>query len=285
MSICLGRLRLSVAICCWAVVLALFVQIVVWALTSYTDMRWRNLSGPTQSPLIVVGGTVTEATPSVLDDTGEVQARRTVDPNRVLTKYDPIFAHSARLARAVATAAVLALIALITLSVLLGAAAATDGIDRTVSAFAWAVVLALMITPLGVAIGAWDEGAMWSYAALVARVDAADSDIALGFTGGLHELVFIARFLFLPIACVVAAILCGLRFVSGVKAALLQREDLGLDRVLEREAANIKASSLHGGRGAAAMSRLVDPPPARPDEKPRASAKTPPQPAPPQRLI
>ncbi|MCZ6734322.1 MAG: hypothetical protein O7C65_00855 [Planctomycetota bacterium] len=57
------------------------------------------------------------------------------------------------------------------------------------------------------------------------------------------------RFLFLPAASLVGFILVGFQFGSAVEAVLLKSESMGLDPALEREAANISATSLHGGSG------------------------------------
>jgi hypothetical protein len=57
----------------------------------------------------------------------------------------------------------------------------------------------------------------------------------------------------LPLACVVAVAIIGLRFCAGVQAGMPVVESMKLDPVLEREAANITPGSLHGGRGAAAL--------------------------------
>ena len=51
-------------------------------------------------------------------------------------------------------------------------------------------------------------------------------------------------------------IVCG-RFSAGVEAGVMMRENLALDPVLEREAANIKATSLYGSRTAGALQRTV----------------------------
>ena len=95
----------------------------------------------------------------------------------------------------------------------------------------------------------WTDGGLWSYQNLVNQVDHADGEgqsLAVSF-------VPIARHLLLPLVCITGLALVGLRFSDGVRMGLIRKEVLTLDPALEREAGNIRLSSLHGGRGAAAM--------------------------------
>jgi hypothetical protein len=72
--------------------------------------------------------------------------------------------------------------------------------------------------------------------------------------GGIE---FYLRYLLLPFTCIIGLALLALRFSAGVEAAIV-RTDYRLDPVLEREAANIKASSLHGsGRNNAALGGTI----------------------------
>jgi hypothetical protein len=57
----------------------------------------------------------------------------------------------------------------------------------------------------------------------------------------------------LPLACLVGVTMIGLKFSTGVYAGIIPKERMRLDPVLEKEAANIKAASLHAGRAGAAM--------------------------------
>jgi hypothetical protein len=69
----------------------------------------------------------------------------------------------------------------------------------------------------------------------------------------LEGVTFFARFALLPLACLIGVAMIGLRFCAGIEAALPKREDMRLDPTLEREAANITPTSLHGARAGAAF--------------------------------
>ena len=96
---------------------------------------------------------------------------------------------------------------------------------------------------------AWQDGAFWSYEQLSERLDATE---AMSI-----DLVFCTRYLALPLVagCGIATI--ALRFSSGVEAGAFKGEELRVDAALEREAGNVKASTLHGGRAVSAMENTM----------------------------
>jgi hypothetical protein len=123
-----------------------------------------------------------------------------------------------------------------------------------VSAFGWALLVGLLVMPIGAYVNLpWADGALWSYGGLTTVLD---ERVATDEAGGL-PIVFYARYLVLPVVCVIGIALVGMRFSAGVEAGLLMKENFRLDPALEQEAANMKPSSLHGGRAAAAMRQTV----------------------------
>ena len=145
------------------------------------------------------------------------------------------------------------LLPLLGLGVLLGVTTATSGVESTVSAFMWSLFISMLVLPLGASVGLpWSEGALTSYTMMTEQVDAI-RDASPDALGGA---TFYARFAFLPIACVAGIAMVGLRFGSGVNAGIIPRESMRLDPVLEREAANVKPGSLHGGRAGNALRNM-----------------------------
>jgi len=76
---------------------------------------------------------------------------------------------------------------------------------------------------------------------------------------GSVGMTFYARFGLLPLACLIGAAMIGLRFCAGVESALPKKEDMRLDPTLEREAGNIKPTSLHGARTGGAFQAAPPP--------------------------
>ena len=133
---------------------------------------------------------------------------------------------------------------------LLAVPAGAPRVERAVNALTWAIVLVLLIMPLGGWFGmAWNQGTITDYQGLTIEVDVA-REKGLGAT-------FYTRFLLLPAASAVGFILVGYQFSAAVLAVLLKRD--GLDDELEKEAANIAATSLHGAsRSAGALSKTLE---------------------------
>jgi len=250
-SVALGRLRFGVLFCCWLVALAIIAQMTVWALASFTGLRWTQITAHEEPPLIVKAEqTHGQRIRSALDVAEQAHSgREPVDLNRVLTKYDRIFETVASLSGGFGALAVLALVPLVALGVLLGASSATSGVDKTVSAFGWSLVVALLAMPVGEFVNLpWLDGGFWSYSHLTEQLDGAVE------TG---RIVLFAQYLLLPFVCLLGIAIAGLRFSAGVELGLMRKEMLRLDPALEREAANIKPGSLHAGRTAGAMRQAV----------------------------
>ena len=176
------------------------------------------------------------------------------DPNRVLGTVDRIFDQTMTFAAAAGKLACMAMMLLLVVGVILSSGSALPGVEKTVSALTWGVVMALLTLPLGELMDLpWQEGAFSSYAYMTEQIDlASDKTEGVSFT-----ITFYARFLVFPAACVVLAVLVGLRFGAGTEAARLPDEHR-LDPELEKEAGGIKVSSLHGGRSSGALSQVVE---------------------------
>ncbi|MCH7799008.1 MAG: hypothetical protein IID28_11280 [Planctomycetes bacterium] len=168
-----------------------------------------------------------------------------------MSPVDRIFKIVVTVARTMALMSAVIVCPVLCLGVLLAVPSEAPGVERAVSALFWAIVLVLLIMPLGGWFGmAWRQGTITDYAALTAVVDA-------GRDGGFSP-AFYARFLLLPAASAIGFIRVGFQFDSAVTAVLLRRD--GLAPQLEREASNVAATSLHGGsRSAAAMDKLMKP--------------------------
>jgi hypothetical protein len=261
-GIALARLRRGVLVCCWLIALSLIAQLLVWATAMFTDARHHTIMVQAAAPLIVNQAEKTPSNAPAISTTDKPESVATVartsqtltaakapDPNRVPSKYDRMMNTASDFAAGIGMLAIIALLPLLAMGASMGAGSATPGVEHCVSAFTWSIVLAMLILPLGELIGLpVKEGALYAYANMTHQVDAAHS-----VGNGWASPTFYARFAVLPLACVVAVAIIGLRFCAGVQAGMPVVESMKLDPVLEREAANITPGSLHGGRGAAAL--------------------------------
>jgi hypothetical protein len=249
-SIALTRLRFGVSLCCWIVGLALLTQLFVWCIATFMDVRYQTVEAKVAPGALIVATTdsIRPAAPVSASAAEEPKAAN-ADPNRVPTKHDYLMAQASRYAKGAGTTAMVMVLPLLLLGGLLAAGSATPGVERTVSAFMWAMVVAILLLPIGEWLGLpWHEGALVSYQTMTQQVD-------LQMPSGARTWgspTFYARFAFMPLACFVGITIVGLRFGYGVSAGII-REDVRLDPMLEREAANITPGSLHGGRAGAAL--------------------------------
>lgn len=248
-SASLARLRRGVTFSCWIIGLALVTQLLVWCFATFMDVRYRVLPDTTPAPLIV---SADEAERQATSVSGEQMSEDTaaVDPNRVSTKQNLVMAKASKIAYGAGMLGLVALLPLLALGAMLGTASATPGVEKCVSAFMWSIVVGLLILPLGEVIGLpWREGALVNYNDMTRQVDL---ELA-GSENNWGGVTFYCRFALLPLASIVGITIVGMGFSAGVQAGIMPKEDIRLDPMLEREAANITPASLHGGRAAAAL--------------------------------
>lgn len=243
------KLRSSITACCCAIGLCLIVQLIVWSLVSFTDLRTEIVEPDIRAPLIVEHDEVKQRR-APLTATSAISFGEVAEPITVLTAYDQFFHDFASLAQAVGTAACLVLIVLMLVGVILAAGEATSRIHLVVSAMIWTVLLVALTMPLGGILQLpWDGGALRPYGEMVAQVEIWRN----GMTG---TIVFWTRFFVLPLMCGMGCVLIMWRFGRGVEP-LLPEEMHKLDPELDKEASNINVTSLHGGRSGAALSRMM----------------------------
>lgn len=275
-SICqaITRLRSGVFACCWIVGIALACQVFIWSLATYTELRYDIVEEKVETaPLIVNGQTRSERrmrAPQAGARQNEKQHTKVV-----LNSNNQYFASLVDFSGGVGRLAMVVLVVAMGLGVVLSAGSAIAGAERTILAFLWTVVLALLVLPVGKVMDLpWEDGALTSYEYMGAWVDRVDARRAeslagprpavLALTQAAQEepkapsmVSFHAKFLLLPLACLVGLVMVALRFNAAVEAAIMQRESGKLDPALEREASNISPSSLHRGRSASILTRAI----------------------------
>jgi hypothetical protein len=262
-SMALTRLRRGVSVCCWLVASALVLQILIWCAATFLDVRFQVVKANAPTQLIVkhseadrsnqtLGSASVNGAYQTADGAPPVE-QGAVDPNRVPTKFNLLMEKASALMMSTGTLAMVLMVPFLALGVVLGAGSATPGVDKTVSAFMWSLFASLLVLPLGELLNLpWEEGALTSYAYMTQQVDLQLSNDQERW-GALQ---FYSRFLVLPLACVVSTTIVGLRFSLGVSMGILPKESMRLDPALEKEAANITPSSLHGGRAGAALKAI-----------------------------
>ncbi len=269
-----GQLRFLVLACCWLIGLSLCAQVVVWSLATFTEMRYAGATMSEAVPLVVQADNKKEpsiVTPSQASrQRAAKEAEAAAPARRSLSRFDRLFSAATSAARTLGMLAVLTLCPLVAVGLVLGTICGAPRLDRGISALAWALVLTMLVLPLGGWLGLpWQDGALSTYRHLIQDVENARRSAAgMGF-----GLPYYARFLLLPSLCLLGFVLLGFRFSGALEGVLPTKVNQGLDPALEQEAANIKTSSLHGVavHSAGALGRVVaasepEPEPALPPE-------------------
>lgn len=251
MRIAHGQMRFIVLACCWLIGISLVTQVFVWSVITFTDVRNSvPQSVSSDVPLVVKANEPSGASIFSPAQAAHIQTAGTTDGSIThgfgLSQYDRLLSAATSSARTLGTLAVLTLCPLVAIGLLLGAICGAHRLDQGISALSWSIVLALLILPIGNWIGLpWTEGALNTYSAMLSEVESAKyAAFGAGF-----DLQFYSRFLFLPSLCLVGFILLGVSFSGSVQGLLVVRESHKLDPALEKEVANMKATSLHGGGG------------------------------------
>jgi hypothetical protein len=257
-SSALGRLRVAINTGCWIMSICLASQIVVWSLVTLTDLRFQEAKPAPTVPVVIAAE---ENKRPVIFSTAEAEHARQVAAATedapplppAMSIHDRTFRALTTFGSALGTLTMLAILPLFGVGVVLCAGSATPGVEKTVSAFAWAVMLTLLVLPVGATMNlSMGHGVFVSYAELTTKADAARAAAP-----DHNAAMFYGRFLLLPAACIVGTCVVALRFGAGVEAGLLPWDGLDIDPSIESEAANVKASSLIGGRSTASLRRSV----------------------------
>ncbi len=254
-GLALGRLRRLVVLCSVLIGFSLIVQLLIWSLVTFTNLRFETLQIEDSTPLIVTSSTSNQRfSPEALDvGASAVEPLESKDISRVFSSRDRIFAIITDLNAAIGILATVSLALFIVMSLLLTVNSAVPGIESTVSSFGWMVLVGMLLLPLGQVFPLpWVYGCFVPYDEMIKPLAAMTETAAT--LPGFPEY---ARFLLLPITCLIGVALVLNRYIVGVDAALLPRPDFRLDPKLEAECANVKPGSLHGGRAAGALSQMV----------------------------
>ncbi|MHC5022754.1 MAG: hypothetical protein ACYTGG_02420 [Planctomycetota bacterium] len=246
-GLALGRLRTCVQACCWIFALSLAIQILVWGMVTATDWHYAEVKGQPAETLVI---SPSDRQRELRERKGEGKEAGVVAvPNRVPSSLYIFFDDLSAVAGAVGTVALLVMVPLVMLGVVLVGTTASQSVEKSVTAMIWAVIVVILCLPVGEALHLpWRDGAFYDYTTLMSKLDAQDHGEVLGFS-------FFARHLLLPGACIIGTILLTWRFNAGIEPVIERRE--WLDPELEREAGNIKITSLHGGRAAGAFQKSV----------------------------
>ncbi|MHC5028817.1 MAG: hypothetical protein ACYTGR_18865 [Planctomycetota bacterium] len=242
----LRTLRRYVTVCWLLIGLAMATQVGVWAVVSFTDVRFAaelpvplTVVEPLRSSEIIVPGEETVVAAA---------------PVRMKSAVDQILADATGISVAGGTLAVLIMISMMSVTLMIAAASGRPGIDKLASAWIWTIVVAALTLPVYELVQLpWDAAALMSYQSIVGHQEAAAA------RGGFMN--FNPYTPLLAVTCFLGMFVVIHRFRTGVERNIPAPEPL-IDPALEQEASDVAASATAhqaGGRSAMALSRVVTP--------------------------
>jgi len=236
----LTRLRSWVMFTAAIVAMCAAIKLVVFGFVHYTEIRFTTLEPGDDSParLTVVkprAADVDEAPPRI--ERGRIISEPVtatdqagpVDPNRVLSRGDTNMKNASAFAVGAGLLAAVVLAFLATLGTMIAAGGAVPGIDRTVSACVWSVIMLLFCIP-------WPDvvksvpvpGVFTSYELIVAASAAA-------IERGSGEFALLASFVLVPALVMGCAVGVCFSFRAGVEAGIIATSVSEFDRAIDRE--------------------------------------------------
>jgi len=266
----LAHLRKTILLCSLLVGASLLVQTVIWSLASFTDLRWTTPETEEVIPLIVQSDGAVQQSVDPKDPAQAIRAAATTGsndssasdlttgtdddaPQRVASDLDASMGFVFRCARGLGSVGIIALMPSLMLGVLVAASGAMRGCEKTVAAFTMAIVVAMLILPLGHVLSMpWSYGALSSYEYMTGEVDA----YLDGPARAMGPIVFYARFLVMPVASLIGLALVYLRFSASVELTILAGDEFRVDSAIEDEASGVQVG-VSGSRTTRAFDQAV----------------------------
>lgn len=281
----LRRLRVVVTAAGAILVVALLMNLLVFAFVHYTDVRWttqepdqaavrelrvvrsntgsaKSLTGKGSSIGATVATTTEPAAHGALGagvapwraNAPVAQGVSAADVNRILNRNDLWLRATSDLARSLGTIAVIVLAIAMFQGVIVAGGASVPGVDRAVTAGSWAFVLAFICLPVGTILpGISFAGALPGYDWLTEASEA----IRTGSPQAPGWGAFYGSALLAPVVSLVVAAVVMLRFSAGVEQGVIVTSVSELEEKLHREMSSIKLGAMNAPRSVGALNRAI----------------------------
>lgn len=275
-------LRRWVILCASVVTLACLTQALIFGMVYYTDVRQETVvaappkelrvvesrdranqpvhTGP--KTLVETGNAAPLLGPGSLMDThtnvvGGVRANlladsKPIDPNLVTSAWDAYLRRTSMTAVGIGAVATMVLCALSFMGTVIAGGASIPGVEKSVTATFWSMVLASLVLP-------WKDimpslpvpGIFAPYDSLISAAETARA-------GGSAAYLF-AQWLVLPMLAGLAATMVATWFCAGVRRGIIVTSVSELDRQIEKEVANINKRGVanSGPRAIGALNRAI----------------------------
>ncbi len=280
----LSQLRYSVAIAALTVATCATLQLLVFGFSHFTNVRWEQAKPENLvRELTVVPATEADRTatgseaPATGADVFSERGRKVrkiadieaMEAMRVPSRWDAVLNQFSILASVGGVISAITLSVLLMLGVVIAGGGCVPGVEKTVNAATWAVVLGLVCVPWrDVMPSVPFSGAFGRYEDLTAASDAVNA-------GRGDALALYAGYLFLPTTAIAVALLVWFHFREGVDRGIIVTSISDLELTVEREMERVRTRGVvsHvGPRSTGALNMAIGERPVVPSAPPLAVA-------------
>lgn len=220
-SAALSQLRLGVNACALAVGLACVVQLVVFGFVHFTDVRWETLKPTTINKPVIVTASSGEAPAGLrafaAQQSPEISTVTVPDPmgpvdiNRVRSTEGVLLERSSQAATIVGVFAAVSLCAFTLLGAIVAGGAAIPGVERTISACSWGLLIAILTLPWqDIFVSMPFAGVFTSYSTMT----------GLSESYGTTTVILMLMFIGIPLVALMGVAAVAVKFNTGVERGL-----------------------------------------------------------------
>lgn len=260
-SMALQHLRFGVTASAAVLALCLLAQIGVWAAVHFTEVRLTHV-GPPDKPTTEL--TVVRSAPTPGEEKASpskpVPALNPAEAAEVNQVPGPTHVRLRRFSGIVQSFGVLSAVVFAALcfqGVMLAGGAALPGVEKTVTAGTWALLIALVSLPVSSVVPTLPfPGVFAGYDATVRLSEA----VRLGIEGAPGPVGYFAWNLGVPLVLLIGVALVLWRFRGGIEAGIIVTNVSQLDEKLEREIRNMRLGQLSAPRAMGALNAALGDP-------------------------
>ena len=253
----LRHLRVIIVACAVVLGVCISLQTLVWGFVHFTDVRWQeveevvsndNLSVvPSPGQTASISGRQANSTPKAV-------TTQTVRVNRVHTASEGWFASTVGLTSSLGLIAAVLLAFSMHQGVVIAGGASVPGVEKAVTAGAWAFIVAVICAPLGEIVPNFPfNGVFTPYETMTSASEA----VRQGLSDAPSNAAFFAQHLILPVIAFAGAIFVVVHFLAGVEEGVIATSVNELDERLAKEMASIKSVAGNQPRSIGALNKAM----------------------------
>jgi len=257
----LQHLRFGVTASAAVLALCLLAQIGVWAAVHFTDVRLTQVTPPrVENPALKVVKSAPSATEEKASPAKALPGLSAAEAAEVNHVPGPTHVRLRRVTGLVQSFGVLSAIVFAVLcfqGVMLAGGAALPGVEKTVTAGTWSMIIAMLSLPISAVVPTLPFPGVFAGFDSTVRLSEA---VRQGADGAPGAIGYFAWNLGVPLVLIVGIALVLWRFRGGIEAGIIVTNVSQLDEKLEREIRNMRLGQLSAPRAMGALNAALGDP-------------------------